>query len=135
MTTKKVVRKSAVEKQKKQWPRFLNSLKAVGVAGLKHGDYGHCYPDAQDFATWLPAGTRLVLKREKQNLFDSLAILIIEEETGKKVGYVPSSQNATLARLMDAGYPLYGAILTHDRTKAMGTFERITVAVYIETRR
>ena len=48
------------------------------------------------------AGDTLVLKREPQNKFDSLAIRV-ETTGGVNIGYVPREKNGILARLMDAG--------------------------------
>ncbi|MFV0389064.1 MAG: HIRAN domain-containing protein [Pyrinomonadaceae bacterium] len=42
------------------------------------------------------------LKREPENKYDSLAILVLTEE-GQKLGYVPKIKNEILARLLDAG--------------------------------
>jgi hypothetical protein len=83
----------------------------------------------------LPKGTIVRLVREDQNLYDPLAIRINDEATGRMIGYVPRSQNGTLARLMDAGYPLYGAILTHNHKLPISDFKRIQVGVYIERAR
>lgn len=50
----------------------------------------------------ISAGDALVLKREPENGFDSLAIRV-ETADGVNVGYVPREKNGILARLMDAG--------------------------------
>ena len=47
-------------------------------------------------------GDTLSLRRESSNLFDSNAILILNE-SGEKYGYVPEKDNMIFARLMDAG--------------------------------
>lgn len=131
-------------KQKKNpATKDLRALKAVGVAGLRHHAFGEmkqsktltgsariCYSTLDDEE--LPVGTVARLTREPENLFDRDAIALFEEASGRKMGYVPSGQNKTLSRLMDAGFPLYGVVLSHNRQAPISDPNRITVAVYIE---
>jgi hypothetical protein len=130
----------------------LRSLKAVNVAGVQYGEFADelaggvrmqtfcgspscvCHR-LQEEEVVLPKGTIVRLVREDQNLYDPLAIRINDEATGRMIGYVPRSQNGTLARLMDAGYPMYGAILTHNHKLPISDFKRIQVGVYIERAR
>lgn len=51
----------------------------------------------------------LIFRREPQNQYDSLAILILDKE-GHKLGYVPKENNEVPARLMDAGKLLFGRL-------------------------
>lgn len=54
---------------------------------------------------------KLILKREPNNRFDELAILVLAQ-SGKKLGYVPERDNPVLARLMDAGKKLTASVET-----------------------
>jgi len=54
-------------------------------------------------------GSKLRLVREADNKFDKLAILV-KDQQGNKLGYVPRSDNPILARLMDAGKLIYGIV-------------------------
>lgn len=51
----------------------------------------------------------LPLKREPQNPHDPLAIMIYDE-AGHHLGYVPRAKNEALARLMDAGKLLFARL-------------------------
>ncbi len=57
----------------------------------------------------LPIGSLLPLKREPANEHDPLAIMILNE-SGNHLGYVPRAKNEALARLMDAGKLLFGRL-------------------------
>ena len=51
----------------------------------------------------------IILQREPGNPHDELAILILDEK-GRKLGYVPRKNNEVLARLMDAGKLIFGKL-------------------------
>ena len=72
------------------------------IAGTSHRDLAAVEP------TLLP-GNWLVLKREPDNPHDALAILIFDE-AGHHLGYIPRAKNEALARLMDAGKLLFGRL-------------------------
>ena len=74
----------------------------------------------------IEAGDRLVLRRE-DNKFDSNAILVLNEE-GRKMGYMPESDNVIFARLMDAGKLLAGKIAA---VKRKGSFTQISIGIYL----
>lgn len=74
----------------------------------------------------LKVGEILSLQRE-DNKFDSNTILILNEE-GNKLGYVPEKDNIIFARLMDAGKLLKAKI--SDITKK-GSFTQISVGIYL----
>ena len=57
----------------------------------------------------LKKGMPLTLIREPENRYDDLAILILDDR-GDHLGYVPRERNAVLARLMDAGKYLYARV-------------------------
>ena len=71
-------------------------------------------------------GDMLSLQRE-DNKFDSNAILILNEE-GKKLGYVPEKDNIIFARLMDAGKLLKAKI---SKITQKGSFTEISVGIYL----
>jgi hypothetical protein len=54
-------------------------------------------------------GKKLYFYREPENPYDKLAI-VIKDENGNKLGYVPRDQNEILSRLMDAGKLIYAII-------------------------
>lgn len=77
------------------------------VAGTSHSDVVNWEEELkeEDF---------LVLRREPDNSHDSLAILVLDEK-GRKLGYVPRDRNEILARLLDAGKLLFARIITKSR--------------------
>jgi hypothetical protein len=72
------------------------------IAGTSHRDVKAIEPT-------LTPGTLLVLLREPQNAHDPLAIMILDEN-GHHIGYVPRLKNEALARLMDAGKVLFARL-------------------------
>ena len=74
----------------------------------------------------IKVGDVLSLQRE-DNKFDSNAIIILNEE-GKKLGYVPEKDNIIFARLMDAGKLLKAKI--NDITRK-GSFTQIGIEIYV----
>ena len=71
-------------------------------------------------------GDKLTLKRE-DNKFDDNAILVLDE-SGRKVGYVPEKDNVVFARLMDAG-KLLAARITKMEKK--GSFHQISIGIFL----
>jgi len=72
------------------------------IAGTGHRDLKEVEPA-------LIPGSFLPLKREPQNPHDPLAIMIFDE-AGHHLGYVPRAKNEALARLMDAGKLLFSRL-------------------------
>lgn len=68
----------------------------------------------------------LSLQREN-NKFDTNAIIILNED-GKKIGYVPEKDNIIFARLMDAGKLLKAKIT---KIEKKGTFTQINIGIYL----
>lgn len=66
--------------------------------------------------------------RESDNVHDPFAI-VIKNESGQKLGYVPRSQNLILARLMDAGKLLYGVVQSKE---FVGKWLKITIKIYLK---
>ncbi len=77
------------------------------IAGTTH------VPDIADLAPDIIEGTRLSFFREPENEFDPLAILI-KDEKGHKIGYIPRQKNEILAHLMDAGKFIYGIVKSRE---------------------
>ena len=69
---------------------------------------------------------KLVLRRE-DNKFDSNAILVLNEK-GKKLGYIPEKDNIVFARLMDAGKYLTARVDTYIPE---GYFKQIKIGIYL----
>ncbi|MBS0503062.1 MAG: HIRAN domain-containing protein [Proteobacteria bacterium] len=63
---------------------------------------GEAYYEAAEIASTLRAGTPLTLRREPDNAYDRRAIEVLDA-AGRKLGYVPRSDNPAVARMMDAG--------------------------------
>lgn len=74
----------------------------------------------------IEVGDRLLLRRE-DNRFDDNAILVLNE-AGKKLGYVPEKDNVVFARLMDAGKLLSGKI---KRVENKGSFKMVRIEIYL----
>lgn len=70
---------------------------------------GTGYRDLKEVEPALIPGSFLPLKREPQNPHDPLAIMIFDE-AGHHLGYVPRAKNEALARLMDAGKLLFSRL-------------------------
>jgi hypothetical protein len=74
----------------------------------------------------IAVGDMLSLQRE-DNKFDSNAILILNED-GKKLGYVPEKDNIIFARLLDAGKLLKAKISS---VTQKGSFIQVGVGIYL----
>lgn len=74
----------------------------------------------------IEVGNMLGLKRE-ENKFDDNAIIIINE-AGQKLGFVPEKDNLIFARLMDAGKLLKAKIT---RIEKKGSFLQIGIGIYL----
>ncbi|MBP5261754.1 MAG: HIRAN domain-containing protein [Clostridiales bacterium] len=87
---------------------------------------GTTYLKDQSVLDEVKKGDKLILRRE-DNRFDELAILVLNE-SGKKLGYVPEKDNEVFARLMDAGKLLCGRIKSVD---PRGSFRLINIEIYL----
>lgn len=72
-------------------------------------------------------GDSLSLQRESGNLFDSNAIMILNE-SGEKYGYVPEKDNIIFARLMDAGKLLMAKI---KNIQPKSSLTMISIGIYL----
>ena len=88
---------------------------------------GTSHRELKDVEPALVPGTLLVLKREPTNPHDPLAIMIFDE-AGHHLGYVPRAKNEALARLMDAGKLLFAKL----ESKAwQGDWLKVGVRIYL----
>ncbi|MCC7553834.1 MAG: HIRAN domain-containing protein [Methanobacteriaceae archaeon] len=91
------------------------------VAGTSYVD------NIKDLEPKLKINDKLDFVREKNNLYDSKAILI--KHNGIKIGYFPRNNNEILSNLMDAGKLIYGII----KSKSfIGEWLKINLEVFLE---
>ncbi|NML67385.1 hypothetical protein HHL22_19455 [Hymenobacter sp. RP-2-7] len=80
------------------------------VAGTSHR------PELPAFEKKLKVGQTLRLVREPDSKYDDWAVQVhagaADDKNSYWLGYLPETRNETVARLLDAGYPL-GARLAH----------------------
>ncbi len=88
---------------------------------------GTSYRDIKGIEPTLAVGSLLVLKREPDNAHDALAIMIADE-TGHHLGYVPRVKNEALARLMDAGKLLFGKL---EKKEWVGDWLKVEMRVFM----
>jgi len=78
------------------------------VAGTTYAGVPDRYEDR------LSASLRLELQREPENPADPLAIRVLDP-SGRKLGYLPRAKNEVLARLLEAGIPVYAEVVSWER--------------------
>ena len=78
-------------------------LISASIAGLYYVD------NIEDVLDEIKPESKLRFVREPDNQYDELAILV-KDQNGNKLGYVPRKKNPILARLMDAGKHIYGTV-------------------------
>ena len=88
---------------------------------------GTSFRDLEDIEPKIYIGDLIVMKREQNNKFDPLAILLLSKE-GQKLGYVPKNKNEVLARLMDAGKLIFGKI---EDKQWHGCWLKLDVKIYM----
>lgn len=91
------------------------------VAGTTHVD------GIEEKTSDIAQGSLLAFRREPDNRYDSLAILILNSKD-QKIGYVPRAKNEVLARLMDGGKLLFGRV---EDKQAQGDWINIAVKVFM----
>jgi len=77
----------------------------------------------------ISTGSKLKFVREPDNKYDKLAILV-KDEDGNKLGYVPRDDNPILARLMDAGKLIYGTVKNIE--KSVSNYIDIKMEIYMD---
>ena len=65
--------------------------------------------------------------RREDNKFDDKAILVLND-AGQKLGYVPEKDNVVFARLMDAGKLLKGKVISVEQK---GGFHMIRIGIFL----
>ena len=83
--------------------------------------------EIKDGSVSLERGERLDLFRETNNKFDKNAILM-KNQNGQKIGYVPREDNAVFSRLMDAGKELFCRITSIEKR---GEILKIRVKIFL----
>ena len=108
---------------------FVRTVAARGSAApvLECHVAGTSHSSVHAFEADLSPGDRLRLQREPDNPHDSLAVLIFDER-GNKLGYIPRAKNEVLARLMDAGKLLFARI---EAKEWLGEWLKISARVYL----
>lgn len=91
------------------------------IAGTTHID------DIEMIAPQLNEDDRLNFFREPDNTYDKNAI-VIKNNQGKKIGYVPKADNIIFSRLMDAGKLLFGKIID---VEERGSWIHIKIGIYL----
>ena len=92
------------------------------VAGTTHIE------GIEELEPHLEIGEKLLFFREPENPYDPKAIMI-QTETGTKIGYVPEKDNLIFARLMDAGKQLFARI---KEKETRGKWLRIQIGIYLQ---
>ena len=95
-------------------------LVEIHVAGTTH-------VPIREIEITLTVGDSLVLRRERENPYDPLAILVLTGK-GEKLGYVPRDRNEILARLMDAGKFLIARL---ESKKWQGDWLRVDTRLFL----
>ena len=90
---------------------------------------GTSYVELEGVEERLSPGDRLVLKREPENLYDDLAILVLDG-FGNKLGYVPRKHNTVIANLMDAGQRTYATI---ESKEWHGYWLEVQIRIYMQS--
>jgi hypothetical protein len=96
-------------------------LATAFIAGFSHYDG----PEAESL---LEAGMPLQLNRQPHNRYDKYAIEILSGEA--KLGYIPRSENKTIAKLMDKGITVQAEI--KELFPQAGFFDNVKVEVWYE---
>ena len=94
----------------------------VRIAGTTHIE------NIYELEPELTIGKRVKFFREPHNPYDEKAI-VLRDEKGNKLGYIPRDKNEILSRLMDGGKLLYGTINSKER---IDRWVKITIQVYLD---
>ena len=107
--TEKLLKGEALDIEKPFSQRIL--LMNTFVAGVNH------VKGIRKLTRDLKEHETVLLIRESKNEYDDLAILV-KNNAGKKLGYIPRMKNEVMARLMDAGKTLEAEVAElKDNTK------------------
>lgn len=64
---------------------------------------------ASDLLRDLKTGKHVTLMREPDNRFDPKAVMVLDDG-GRRIGYIPRASNETVSALLDAGKYIYGIV-------------------------
>lgn len=117
----RVAEKLASAKQEGQAGTPVRIL-ATRIAGTSHID------NYEEVVDNLVLQERLELRREPLNEADSRAVAILDE-AGRRVGYIPQSDNKVVSELLDEGQSLYARVQDIDVHKS---WAEISIDVYVE---
>lgn len=95
---------------------------ATRIAGTSHID------NYEEVVDGLALQERLELRREPLNEADSCAVAILDK-AGRRVGYIPQSDNKVVSELLDEGQSLYARVQDIDVHKR---WAEISIDVYVE---
>ena len=101
-------------------PTQRRLIQQCHLAGFQHHDGEELWP-------YLTVGDSLQLTREPENTHDTNAIRI--DWNGRKLGYLPRTQNDTTARLMDQGKWFEARIVGLE--KHPNPWRRVSVEVWL----
>lgn len=117
--------------------RFLNGMDLVpkpfsediyvmstDVAGTRYVD------GIEQLMAELQEGDELLLVREPDNMYDQLAILVLDAKK-RKLGYIPRRKNEVVARLMDAGKRFYAQVRKVESQGEVSNWKYIYIAVFM----
>lgn len=117
----RVAEKLASAKQEGQAGTPVRIL-ATRIAGTSHID------NYEEVVDNLVLQERLELRREPLNEADSRAVAILDK-AGRRVGYIPQSDNKVVSELLDEGQSLYARVQDIDVHKS---WAEISIDVYVE---
>lgn len=117
----RVAEKLASAKQEGQAGTPVRIL-ATRIAGTSHID------NYEEVVDNLVLQERLELRREPLNEADSRAVAILDK-AGRRVGYIPQSDNKVVSELLDEGQSLYARVQDIDVHKSWAD---ISIDVYVE---
>ena len=87
---------------------------------------------AEELVNDLVPGERITLLREPENRFDHRAVMALDAK-GRKLGYIPRTENRIVSALMDAGKIFYGIMPDHaGDDKEQSRYERNPYALYVD---
>ena len=95
---------------------------ATRIAGTSHID------NYEEVVDSLALQERLELRREPFNEADSRAVAILDK-AGRRVGYIPQSDNKVVSELLDEGQSLYARVQDID---VHNRWAEISIDVYVE---
>ena len=87
---------------------------------------------AEELVNELVPGEKITLLRESENRFDHRAVMALDAK-GRKLGYIPRTENRIISALMDAGKVFYGVIPDDSGDdKEQNRYERNPFTLYFD---